>query len=417
MSSDPLLSLQDAGKSYPCVRSAWQVFSAHLFKYEAKVQSTWALKPLSLQIQPGEAVGIVGMNGAGKSTLLQLAAGTLTPSCGHVSSRGKVAALLELGSGLNPEATGRENIHLYGATLGLTGEQTQARESDILAFSGLGEDADRPVKTYSSGMQVRLAFAVATSVDPDLLIVDEALSVGDGVFAKRSFDRVMQLRENGASLMLCSHSLFHIDLFCEKVLWVHRGEAAAFGLKTDVLARYREFIDAVNCGMSTGEALKLAHDPPHNQSEPALRPAFQQATHPELARFRHVQVSLDGVCGTDLAGRANLSTLVVRFEIQPSLQEPCPRVALVISSQTGTILSTTISPPRLAPQSVPVGEQAIEVSVPCLPLNAGRYRVGVYLMCAKAQYVYEWIDPFAHIQITHEGSEQGPWLMEGKWSA
>lgn len=416
MSSDTLLSLQDAGKSYPCVRSPWQVFSAHLFNYQGQAQSAWALKPFSLQIQRGEAIGIVGMNGAGKSTLLQLAAGTLTPSCGKVSTSGRVAALLELGSGLNPEASGRENIHLYGATLGLTGDQTRALEPSILAFSGLGEDADRPVKTYSSGMQVRLAFAVATSVEPDLLIVDEALSVGDGVFAKRSFDRVMQLREKGASLMLCSHSLFHIDLFCDKVLWVHRGEAAAFGLKTDVLARYREFIDAINRGLSPAQALEMAQTPPTDQPASTVLPAFQQATHPELARFRHVQVSVDGLSGTELSARANASALHVRFEVQPSLQEPLPRVALVISSQSGTIISTTISPARSAKQSTSAGLQVIEVTIPQLPLNAGRYRVGVYLMCAQARYVYEWIDPYAHIQVSHEGSEQGPWLMQGQWS-
>ena len=251
MSSDtqpPVLSFQEAGKTYPPQRTPLRQLWGHLRgSQRLEAGGYTALQPVSFDILPGQSVGIVGLNGAGKSTLLQLAAGTLTPSSGQVRSQGRIAALLELGSGFNPEATGIENIFLYAATMGLTHAQVSTRLDAICAFSGLSsEHLAMPVKTYSSGMQVRLAFAVATSVEPDILIVDEALSVGDGVFAKRSFDRVMQLRENGTSLLLCSHALFHVDLFCERCLWLEQGRIREFGPTSAVLPRYQEYLDGVN---------------------------------------------------------------------------------------------------------------------------------------------------------------------------
>src|SRR5690606_225827 len=177
----------EAGKTYPPQRTPLRQLWSHLRGHGHGEQGGYsALEAVSFSVYRGESLGIVGLNGAGKSTLLQLAAGTLTPSHGSVRSHGRIAALLELGSGFNPEATGRENIFLYAATLGLTREVIAQQVESISAFSGLADALDMPVKTYSSGMQVRLAFAVATAVEPDILIVDEALSVGDGVFAKRS---------------------------------------------------------------------------------------------------------------------------------------------------------------------------------------------------------------------------------------
>ncbi|MGZ8193237.1 MAG: ABC transporter ATP-binding protein [Methylobacter sp.] len=150
-----------------------------------------ALHELSFEVMPGEVVGIIGRNGSGKSTLLQLVCGTLTPSTGEVSVKGRVAALLELGTGFNPEFTGRENVFMSAAIMGLSQKEIENRFDEIVDFSGIREFIDQPVKTYSSGMYVRLAFAVATSVDPDILVIDEALSVGDGAFARQSFNRVM----------------------------------------------------------------------------------------------------------------------------------------------------------------------------------------------------------------------------------
>ena len=164
-----------------------------------------ALTNASFSLKKGEVLGVIGQNGAGKSTLLQLIAGTLTPSQGTLQVNGRVAALLELGAGFNPEFTGAQNIKMYGMLMGLSEQEVEERFDEIVAFSGIEAFIDQPVKTYSSGMFVRLAFSIATSVDPDILIIDEALSVGDGAFARKSFDRIMSLREKGVTIIFCSH--------------------------------------------------------------------------------------------------------------------------------------------------------------------------------------------------------------------
>ena len=381
------------------------------------------MQPVSFDILPGQSVGIVGLNGAGKSTLLQLAAGTLTPSSGQVRSQGRIAALLELGSGFNPEATGIENIFLYAATMGLTHAQVSTRLDAICAFSGLSsEHLAMPVKTYSSGMQVRLAFAVATSVEPDILIVDEALSVGDGVFAKRSFDRVMQLRENGTSLLLCSHALFHVDLFCERCLWLEQGRIREFGPTSAVLPRYQEYLDGVNRqpGIDAVSATVQAHaasalPDPSDPSAPLVPPDTPAPAPAAVARFIQVEVGLDGTVGTELRGHTGSSTLHVDATVHTSAQEPHPLVAVVISSESGKILGSGHCPPGTVQAHNAQGHAQVRYTLPQLPLNKGRYRVGVYLLCAQGRYVYEWMDPIAHIELEHSGNHQGPWLLPGQW--
>jgi lipopolysaccharide transport system ATP-binding protein len=182
-----------------------------------------ALHDVSFELQKGEVLGLVGRNGAGKSTLLQLICGTLTPSGGQVAVHGRVAALLELGAGFNQEFSGKENIYLNASILGLSKEEIDERYEAIVEFSGIADFIHQPVKTYSSGMYVRLAFSIATSVDPDILVIDEALSVGDGAFARKSFDRIMRLKEKGATILFCSHSIYQIEALCTKALWLDKG--------------------------------------------------------------------------------------------------------------------------------------------------------------------------------------------------
>ncbi|MCS7352481.1 MAG: ABC transporter ATP-binding protein, partial [Thermoflexus sp.] len=176
------------------------------------------MRNVSFEVRRGETVGIIGRNGSGKSTLLQIIAGTLAPTEGEVQVKGRVAALLELGSGFNPEFTGRENVYLNGAILGLSREEIDARFDDIAAFADIGEFIDQPVKVYSSGMYARLAFAVAVSLDPDILIVDEILAVGDLALQQRCATRLRQLRDNGLTLLYVSHSPDAIKSICQKAL-------------------------------------------------------------------------------------------------------------------------------------------------------------------------------------------------------
>lgn len=183
-----------------------------------------ALDQVSFEIAKGETVGIIGRNGAGKSTLLQLICGTLTPSGGHVEVNGRIAALLELGTGFNPEYSGRDNVLINAAILGLTPQETAARYQDIVDFADIGDFINQPVKTYSSGMYVRLAFSVAIHVRPDILIVDEALSVGDAFFQAKCMTRMRQMIDQGATLLFISHDIGAVKAICQKVIWLEHGK-------------------------------------------------------------------------------------------------------------------------------------------------------------------------------------------------
>lgn len=201
-----------------------------------------ALDNISFDVKKGESVGIIGRNGSGKSTLLQIITGTLSPTCGQVRTQGRIAALLELGSGFNPEFTGRENVYLNGALLGLNREQIDARFDAIAAFADIGTHLDQAVKTYSSGMLVRLAFAVQVQVEPDILIVDEALAVGDALFQKRCFQQLEKLVSNGTSLLFVSHDQESVRTLTNRALLLTHGRMHSWGLSSEVILEYRRLL-------------------------------------------------------------------------------------------------------------------------------------------------------------------------------
>ena len=204
----------------------------------------WALKDVSFEIKKGETVGIIGRNGSGKSTLLQMICGTLNPTSGSVQTNGRIAALLELGSGFNPEFTGRENVYMNAAVLGLSKDEVDTRFDDIAAFADIGQFIEQPVKTYSSGMMVRLAFAVAINVDPEILIVDEALSVGDELFQRKCFSRIEAIRANGATILFVSHSGSVIVELCDRAVLLDSGEKLAVGSPKQIVGRYQKLLYA-----------------------------------------------------------------------------------------------------------------------------------------------------------------------------
>lgn len=202
----------------------------------------WALRNVSFDVKRGETVGIVGRNGSGKSTLLQIICGTLTPTGGTVHTNGRIAALLELGSGFNPEFTGRENVFLNGALLGLSREEVEARFDAIAAFADIGEFIEQPVKHYSSGMAVRLAFAVQAQVEPDILVVDEALSVGDARFQAKCFERLRQLKENGTSILLVTHASEQVVTHCNRAVLLDQSRVEMLGEPRPVINRYLDLL-------------------------------------------------------------------------------------------------------------------------------------------------------------------------------
>ena len=226
----PLLNL--AGELFPPLR---QKIDQQL---HGLCSEFYALQNISFEIKKGEAVGIIGKNGSGKSTLLQIIAGTLQPSDGSVVVNGRVAALLELGSGFNPEFTGRENVYLNASILGLRDEETEQRFEKIEAFADIGNFMDQPVKTYSSGMVLRLAFAVQAMIDPDLLIIDEALAVGDYFFQQKCAARMRELREQGTTLLFVSHDMASIRDLCQKGLYLKKGEQIFWGESEKAIGYY-----------------------------------------------------------------------------------------------------------------------------------------------------------------------------------
>ena len=243
----------------------------------------WALKGVTFSVAAGESVGIVGGNGAGKSTLLQIIAGTLAQTKGDTKVKGRVAALLELGSGFNPEFTGRENVLLNASILGLTVDEIEAKKDDILAFADIGSFVDQPVKTYSSGMLVRLAFAVQAHVDPEVLIVDEALSVGDVRFTLKCVRRLRELRERGTSVLFVSHDLSSVVNFCDRAIWMAEGEIRMIGdPKSVTLAYYNH--------MTYGDSSAAALVPPVSvdaNPAPEIAPP-SDGTNPEDAAWQEL---------------------------------------------------------------------------------------------------------------------------------
>ena len=201
-----------------------------------------ALSGVSFDLPAGKSLGLIGENGAGKSTLLKIVAGTTAPTSGTVARRGVVASILELGMGFHPEFTGRENARMNAALLGLSGPEIRKRLPEIRDFAELGDFFDRPVRTYSSGMALRLAFAVATHADADVLIVDEALAVGDGYFQKKSIDRITDFQKRGGTLLFCSHALYYIALLCDEAIWLKNGSVAAQGPAAGVVRDYERFL-------------------------------------------------------------------------------------------------------------------------------------------------------------------------------
>lgn len=245
MCSDVAISVSNLSKHYQIYDKPIDRLKQSIFRGKKQFYKEFiALDNVSFEVERGETVGIIGRNGSGKSTLLQIICGTLTPTSGRVETNGRVAALLELGSGFNPEFTGRENIYMNAAVLGLSNEEIDERYDDITAFADIGEFIEQPVKSYSSGMTVRLAFAVAINVEPQILIVDEALSVGDELFQRKCFSRIEAIKNNGATILFVSHSASMINQLCDNAILIDSGALLLRAKPRTALKYYHKLIFA-----------------------------------------------------------------------------------------------------------------------------------------------------------------------------
>lgn len=378
-----------------------------------------ALKDISFELPRGEVLGLVGRNGAGKSTLLQAICGTLTPTSGTVSVRGRVAALLELGAGFNPEFTGRDNIYLNAAVLGLTTTQIDERYNAIVDFSGIAAFIEQPVKTYSSGMYMRLAFAIATSVDPDILIIDEALSVGDGAFARKSFDRIMQLKAGGATILFCSHSTYQVEALCTRAIWLEHGELKMIGTSTAVVDAYSRSLQAeISSSLSIENLIPiLGIGSALSGPAPVLAVPVVVAT-PGFAKIRHITASVDGV------EQSNLSLLVldslsndlrVRLEFLSDPMLPSPSIAYELQTEEGQTISSASSMNEAMLQRDAQGDGVTELVFSKLPLMRGKYRMNFYLTCENTLHFYEHALDCVRFEVRHAGLERGIVFLPHEW--
>jgi lipopolysaccharide transport system ATP-binding protein len=384
------ISARNLGKAYASFASPVKRLGAVLFGRGMPQESFWALRDLSLDVSKGESLGVIGQNGAGKSTLLQLLCSTLAPTTGTLQVQGRIAALLELGAGFNPDFSGRDNLLLNGPLLGLTRTQLEERLDGIIEFSGVRAFIDQPVKTYSSGMFVRLAFSLATSVDPDILVIDEALSVGDGEFARKSFDRILAMKERGTTILFCSHSLYQVEAFCTRVIWLHQGQVKAIGEPHDVVRDYTMFLaaqaDAANA-TSTGQA--ITQTPGH-------------------ARITRVDTLLDGVSSTHLSCAAGEGCLevVIDFESDPDL--PAPTAGMTFEVGSVMVLSTVVSlSDGVALQRDANGRGRATIRFDKLPLRKGEYFISAYLGNENAIHLYSQAIRIASLRVQDERPEPG----------
>lgn len=358
----------------------------------------WSLRGVDLAIRKGEVVGIVGRNGAGKSTLLQMICGTMPPSEGVLKVHGRVAALLELGAGFNPEFTGIENVFTNGALLGLTHQQIQEKLPDILSFADIGEFVHQPVKTYSSGMFVRLAFAVATSVDPDILIIDEALSVGDGAFARKSFERIMKLKESGATILFCSHSMYQVEALCSRAIWLDSGVVRLAGSAAEVTQAYN-----ASLGLPDGA----------DQGERSLQlPVVASGT----GRILSVTALCDGQHGRFVNVKSGLSDLTfqVEFAIDPSL--PIPGLAFGFADGMGQTVASAVSVHDGAQLFVDAtGRGSASATFRKIPLLKGEYSVTVFLVTEDALNAYDQREDCLRFKVAQDSLEQGLVSLKHDW--
>lgn len=291
VAADPgwLMRVEGLGKCYRIYdRPADRLKQMFLSRFGRRYgREFWALREVSLELRQGETLGILGRNGSGKSTLLQLLAGTLAPTTGRLERRGRVAALLELGSGFNPEFTGRENVLINAAVLGLSEAEVRLRFDEIVAFADIGEFLDQPVRFYSSGMLMRLAFAVSTAVDPDVLLLDEALAVGDIFFRQKCYRRLEQLRQRGVAIVLVSHVAHEVEQYCQRAVLLDHGQPAFEGPAREAVKRY--YLQEQRARLAVAPTPAAGATPPPEPAAEAPLPALDGVPWPEAEAFYPVE--------------------------------------------------------------------------------------------------------------------------------
>lgn len=327
-------------------------------------QRVEALKNVGFELKAGEGLGIVGENGAGKSTLLKILSGVTVPSAGELEVSGRVASLLELGMGFHSELTGRQNIRLNAAMMGFSDEETDVKTPRIIDFSELGEFIDRPIKTYSSGMAMRLGFSIAVQVEPEILIIDEALSVGDGYFQKKCMDEIRRLLDRGCTFLFCSHAMYYVSHFCDRALWLKQGQTQAQGAVAQVVREYESFLAKKSRAQQREETVK-------RDSGPATLVRAEIIGAEGERKFRR-----GGRLGLEVTWRSQSADL--RFHL-----------GVAIDRTDGVqVMSFSSHRDQMAPLEG-VGEHTLCLWIEDLPLVRGEFEIYLFLLDEAGLHLYD----------------------------
>ena len=372
----------------------------------------WALQDVNVEVEWGTTLGVLGRNGAGKSTLLQIASGILQPTRGTVEARGRLVALLQLGAGFNLEFSGRENVILNGLILGISRRDMMRKLEEIEAFADIGDFMDQPVKTYSSGMRARLGFAVAVSVDPDILVVDETLAVGDAIFKHMSLQKMRDLRDRGTTILFVSHSTSMVRDFCTEAILLHRGKLLASGETDEAIDRYHSLLASIEAARN-GKALDLSETPNYEIDDDEgrlLKPEFKE--NPDLdrrapgfrrgtgeARVTSVELLDDQQIQTYVVEPDSKVTVRVHLEYKEAVKRSS--VVITLRNKAGIdVFSTTTSLQNIPLGRRKEGERAIVDFTFAVPLQPGAYSVsaGINHPGNRKSYM-DWVDVAAAFQI------------------
>ena len=378
--------------------------AALLRRNRAQFEEFWAVDDVSFSVQPGETLGIFGRNGSGKSTMLKMLARILRPDAGSIAVNGRVSALLEVGAGFHPEYTAVENIFLSGAIYGLSKEELRPRVDEIIAFAQLERFADNPVKTYSSGMYARLGFSIAVNVDPDVLLIDEVLSVGDESFRARCYERMLEFRDAGKTLVLVSHDLGAIESFCDRAIWLDAGKIRALGRPETIVKQYIDLVTAEDEAWSRGQigkGLVQLHQPVN----------------------RTVPIVLSGMVleGDDASERDlfhNGEPMRIRARYEASNPVHAPSVEMTITRHDGAAVATSSS--RIGGLDVGdilEGTGSIDWVLDPLLLVPGSYYVSVKLFDQTGLHVLDEQDRWFRFQVRAGAyrETQGVVVLPGSW--
>jgi lipopolysaccharide transport system ATP-binding protein len=376
---DVTVNAEGLTKTYRSYATPWDRL-VELITRRRRHREFHALADISFALPRGEGLALIGENGAGKSTLLKILAGITAPSAGSFQVTGKIASILELGSGFHPEFTGRQNVVLNAAMLGLSEEELRRKMPDILAFSELGEFIDQPVKCYSTGMAMRLGFSIATQVEPDVLIVDEALSVGDGYFQKKCMDRLRAFVDAGGTLLFCSHAMYYVSAFCQRALWLRQGRAEALGPVSDVVREYENFLVA-----------KSAH------AAAAPTPPAMTATTTAAGASGVLAETASGlparITSARLLAAKRLYDQGDLLELEIEWESEDPRLAFHVGvginrSDGIEVCSFATHLDALPPQSGG-RSYAARLAVPRLPLVKGEFTLYIFLLDERGLHIYD----------------------------